>query len=56
MDDNSREDRAFVRIELTKPQREEVKQTTGKDAEAIELSVNELEERIAPSGVAKLQA
>ena len=44
-------DRAFVRIELTKPQQEEVKQSTGKDAEAIELSVNELEERIAPRAV-----
>jgi hypothetical protein len=38
----------FVRIELTKAQQENVKATTGKDAEAIELSVQELEERIAP--------
>ena len=48
MERKPNEDRAFVRIELTKPQREELKQTTGKDAEAIELSVSELEERIAP--------
>ena len=38
----------FVRIELTKTQQEKVKATTGKDAEAVELTVQELEERIAP--------
>jgi hypothetical protein len=37
-----------VRIELTKEQRDNVKATTGKDAEAVELTVQELEERIAP--------
>lgn len=48
MDNKAKDERTFVRIELTEPQREEVKQTTGKDAEALELSVRELEERIAP--------
>ncbi len=38
-----------VRIQLTDEQREQLKKTTGKDAEAIELSVAELEERIAPT-------
>jgi len=38
-----------VRIQLTDEQREQLKKTTGKDAEAIELSVSELEERIAPT-------
>ena len=38
----------IVRIDLTQPQREQVKQATGKDAEAIELGVQELEQRIAP--------
>lgn len=38
----------FVRIELTPTQQETVKTKTGKDAEALELSVTELEERIAP--------
>jgi hypothetical protein len=38
----------LVRIELTKAQQENVKATTGKDAEAIELTVQELEERISP--------
>jgi len=38
----------IVRIDLTKTQKEVVKKETGKDAEAIELTVSELEERIAP--------
>ena len=37
------------RITLSPEQKEQVRQATGKDAEVIELSVEELEERIAPS-------
>ena len=37
-----------VRIELTPEQKAKLRTTTGKDAEAVELSVDELEERIAP--------
>jgi hypothetical protein len=37
------------RIQLTPEQRTQVKNATGKDAEAVELSVEELEERIAPA-------
>ena len=37
-----------VRIELTPEQQAKLRTTTGKDAEAVELSVEELEERIAP--------
>jgi len=37
-----------VRIQLTPEQKAMVKNATGKDAEALELSVAELEERIAP--------
>ena len=37
-----------VRIDLTEPQRVLVKEKTSKDAEALELSVEELEQRIAP--------
>ncbi|HEX2179873.1 MAG TPA: hypothetical protein VHL54_10225 [Actinomycetota bacterium] len=37
-----------VRIELTPEQKAKIRNTTGKDAEAVELSVEELEERIAP--------
>jgi hypothetical protein len=38
----------IIRIDLTKPQKDQVKDTTGRDAEAIELTVEELEARIAP--------
>ena len=40
-----------VRIKLTPEQQNEVRKATGKNAEALELSVQELEERIAPSKV-----
>jgi hypothetical protein len=38
----------IVRIELTPQQKDQLKAKTGRDAEAIELTVTELEERIAP--------
>ena len=38
-----------VRIKLTPEQQEMVKRATGKSAEALDLSVQELEERIAPT-------
>lgn len=41
-------DRKIVRIELTPSQKEQIKATTGRDAEAVELTVQELEERITP--------
>lgn len=37
------------RMTLTPEQKEQVRKATGKEAEAIELSVEELEERIAPA-------
>lgn len=37
-----------LRITLTPEQKTQVQRATGKDAEAIELSVEELEQRIAP--------
>ena len=36
------------RIDLTPDQKAKVRDATGKEAEAVELSVEELEERIAP--------
>ena len=39
-----------VRINLTEEQRAQIRSQTGKDAEAVELTVDELEERIAPVG------
>ena len=41
--------REYVDIELTPEQRELVHKATGKDAQALELDVEELEERIAPA-------
>jgi hypothetical protein len=40
-----------VRIELTPEQKALIKDLTGKNVEALELGVTELEERIAPSCV-----
>ncbi|HEX6432853.1 MAG TPA: hypothetical protein VFZ87_01360 [Gemmatimonadales bacterium] len=37
-----------VRLTLSPEQKEQVRQATGKSAEVVELSVEELEERIAP--------
>jgi hypothetical protein len=37
-----------VRIKLTDDQKAQIRSQTGKDAEAVEFSVDELEERIAP--------
>jgi uncharacterized small protein (DUF1192 family) len=39
------------RIKLTPEQKAQVRSATGKDAESVELSVEELEERIAPTTV-----
>ena len=43
-----KKDQEIVRIELTPEQKELIKQETGKEGEAIELTAKELEERIAP--------
>ena len=37
-----------IRIRLTPEQQKQVRDATGKDAEAVELTAEELEERIAP--------
>lgn len=50
MSDSQKNDE-FVRIDLTPMQSAKVKKTTGKDADAIELTINELEDRIAPRKV-----
>jgi hypothetical protein len=43
-----KKDHEIVRIDLTPEQKQILKQEIGKDGEAVELTVNELEERIAP--------
>jgi len=42
----------LVRIDLNDTQKMQVKQATGKDADAIELNAQELEARIAPRRMA----
>lgn len=37
-----------VRIDLTKEQQEQLKQACGQNVEAVELNVEELEQRVAP--------
>jgi len=37
-----------VKIKLTSEQREQVRKATGKNADTLELTAQELEERIAP--------
>lgn len=49
MDKNQGKQQKTVRIDLTNEQRQHIQQVTGKNAQAIELSVNELEERISPA-------
>ena len=44
------EQQRAIRFTLTPEQQQQIKRATGKDAEALELSVEELEERIAPGG------
>jgi hypothetical protein len=48
--------REHFRIQLTPEQKAQVRTATGKEAEAVELSVEELEERIAPSTYKPLPA
>jgi uncharacterized small protein (DUF1192 family) len=41
-------ERQVIRIELTQDQKDRLKAQTGKNADVIELTVQELEARIAP--------
>jgi hypothetical protein len=43
-----KKEQEIVRIDLTAEQKQLVKKEIGKDAEAVELTTTELEERIAP--------
>jgi len=45
---SDKKENEVVRIDLTAEQKEQVKAATEKSAEAIELTVQELEARIAP--------
>ena len=43
-----KKEQEIVRIELTPEQKQLIKDEVGKEGEAVELTVKELEERIAP--------
>jgi hypothetical protein len=45
----ARAEKDLIRIDLTPSQRQLLRATIGRDVEAIELTVEELEQRIAPS-------
>jgi hypothetical protein len=49
----SKNQKDTVRIELTDEQKQRLREITGRDANAIEFSVQELEERIAPVAFAR---
>jgi len=42
-----------IRIELTPEQKAQIEKATGKKGEALEMTVQELEERIAPISLLK---
>jgi hypothetical protein len=42
-------DKETLRLTLTSEQKDQIRKATGKDAQVLELSVEELEERIAPT-------
>ena len=44
----ARHEKDLIRVQLTDEQRKMVKDATGRDGDTIELTVIELEERIAP--------
>ena len=39
---------AVVRIELTEEQKQQIREATGKDLNAVEFTAEELEQRVAP--------
>ena len=44
-----------VKLELTPEQKKQIQEATGKDANVIEFSVEELEERIAPTTLSAVE-
>ncbi|HEX9727326.1 MAG TPA: hypothetical protein VGA37_02330 [Gemmatimonadales bacterium] len=45
------ENKGTFRLDLTDEQKRQIREATGNDAEALELSLEELEDRIAPSQI-----
>jgi len=46
-------DKKSIRLQLTQEQKDMIKNATGKTADAVEFTVQELEERIAPMKFAR---
>ena len=46
-----KKEQEIVRIDLTPEQKQLVKKEVGKDGDSVELTVKELEERIAPRAI-----
>jgi hypothetical protein len=50
-DPTMKNDKEIVRIDLTPEQKQLVKKEIGKEGDSVELTVKELEERIAPKAI-----
>ena len=46
-----KKEQEIVRIDLTREQKDLVKKEIGKEVDAVELTVDQLEERIAPKAI-----
>ena len=46
-----KKEQEIVRIDLTPEQKQQVKKEIGKEGDSVELTVKELEERIAPKAI-----
>ena len=42
------EDKGLIKLTLTPEQQEQIRKATGKEGDTLEMSIMELEERIAP--------
>ena len=47
----ARKSRRTIRIELTESQKKQIREQTGEELESVELTVEELEQRIAPRSI-----
>ena len=47
----ARKSRRTIRIELTESQKKQIREQTGEEVESVELTVEELEQRIAPRSI-----
>lgn len=43
-----------IRIDLTEEQKQQIREETGEEADAVELTVEQLEDRVSPDGKLRL--